>query len=87
MKIQEIHPGVSAQASTPQSTVGSLSKTGADRKALKRGLEFAAMLLTWTGVVCVAGLLSVTTHKEMAQPPDKALGARRSLFLSLALAV
>jgi hypothetical protein len=41
---------ISAQASMPQITAGFINKAGVDRKALKRGLEFVAMILRSTGV-------------------------------------
>jgi tetratricopeptide (TPR) repeat protein len=41
---------ISAQASMPQITVGVVNQAGVDSKALRQGLEFAAMILRWTGV-------------------------------------
>jgi len=45
-----IVPNISAQASMPQITAGFINKAGVDRKALKQGLKFAAMILRSTGV-------------------------------------
>ena len=45
-----IVPDVSAQAEMPQITVGFVNRAEVDRKSLKQGLEFAAMILRRTGV-------------------------------------
>ena len=41
---------MSAQAGMPQITVGFINTADVDRKALKQGLEFSAMMLRWRGV-------------------------------------
>lgn len=45
-----IVPDLGAQASMPQITAGFINTAGVDPKALRQGLEFAAMILKWTGV-------------------------------------
>jgi len=45
-----IVPDLGAQATLPQITVGVVNQADVDPKALRQGLEFAAIILQWTGV-------------------------------------
>ena len=83
-----IVPDISAQASMPQITIGFINKAGVDRKALKRGLEFAAMLLIWTGVSFASLDCSLSLHtRRWLSRLTRLWAPHRSLFLSLAIAV
>ena len=62
-----IVPDLGAQARMPQITVGFVNKADVDSKALRQGLEFAAMILRWTGVSLVS--LDCSLDGSATTPP------------------
>jgi hypothetical protein len=62
-----IVPDTNAQASMPQITVGFINTAEIDRKALKQGLEFAAMILRSTGVELLT--VDCSLDASRAAPP------------------
>ena len=62
-----IVPNASAQAEMPRLTVGFINRAEVDRKSLKQGLEFAAMVLRRTGVELLTVDCSIDASRSV--PP------------------
>jgi hypothetical protein len=60
-------PNISAQAEKPMVTVGFVNKADVDRKSLKQGLDFAAMILRRTGIELLAVDCSLDASRSV--PP------------------
>ena len=76
-----IVPDLDAQATAPQITVGFVNKAKVDPKALRQGLEFAAMILRGTGVALVS--LDCSMETTGLTPPCAGFTAPNQISIRL----